>query len=243
MKNAFLFFVLIIIIGIAGCSKPGNNGYTKLHIKPMFGAKQLFLDSTYQSPDNRFYYFNDFEFFISHIKFIKADGSSIEVGQLIYDSAGLAQPRIYPLNNPTGSFVAIQFSIGLDSIQDAVYPSTDSNSPLYVNNGMYWNSSLEYVFVKLSGNGDIVNPAMQSIGYHVGTAPYYRTVTLTKSFSTSDNTQTDLNLNVDVQQLFWGNANRIDITNQSQTVTNTTVNPATAVQFINDFSTIFSFSN
>jgi hypothetical protein len=245
MRNVFILILIIAVIGISSCHKNSSQGSLKLQINPMFGSKQMRLDSTYQSPDGKYYYFSDMQFFMSHIKFIRADGSSVEVSPLIYvglDDTANTMP-VFTLNNPIGSFVSIQFSIGVDSIQDTVSPSTDPSNPQASNNNMNWGTQLQYVFVKLEGSGDTVNPPLQSIGYHVGTQPYYKTVVLTKSFSTSESSQTTLILNADLQKLFWGSSGAINVLNQSQVLTNTTTNPALAAQFITDFTTIFSFNN
>jgi hypothetical protein len=242
MRSFYIFIVSLSLMTFFSCSKPKSApGSLKLKFNPMFGSNQMRMDSTYLAPDGRYYYFSDFRLYLSHIKFVRADGSSVEVSPLIFiglnDTTG-TQPT-FTLNNPTGIFSSIQFSIGLDSAQDNSFPSTDAGSPLYSDNNMYWNSTIQYVFVILEGFADTVNPPLKSIGYHIGTAPYYRTVTLNKTFSTSVSAQTILVLNADIQKLFWG-TNAINILNPSETLTNTTTNPLLANKFINDFTTVFS---
>jgi hypothetical protein len=242
MRKVLFVSLIAALAVLSSCHHDSTNGYLKLQLSPMFGSNKLILDSTYQSPDGRYYYFSKYQMFLSHIKFIRTDGSSVEVSPLVYfglnDSTSIT-PTV-SLTNPTGSFTAVQFSIGVDSIQNNAAQSTDPNNPQYVGNDMNWGPSLQYVFAKLEGSADTVNPPLQSIGYHVGTNIYYTTFTITKSFSTSAGSQTTLVLNADFQKLFYGGTNPINILDPSQQVTNTTVNPALAQKFITDLSTIFS---
>lgn len=245
MRKVLFFSLIAALTVLSSCHHDSTSGYLKLQLNPMFGSNKLILDSTYQSPDGRYYYFSKYQMFLSHIKFIRTDGSSVEVSPLVYfglnDSTSIT-PTV-TLTNPTGSFTAVQFSIGVDSIQNNAAQSIDPNDPQYVGNDMNWGPTLKYVFVKLEGSADTVNPTVHPIGfgYHVGTAQYYTTFTINKSFSTSASSQTTLVLNADFQKLFYGGTNAINILDPSQQVTNTTVNPALAHKFITDLSTIFSF--
>ena len=242
MRKVLFFSLIAALAVLSSCHHDSTNGYLKLQLNPMFGSNKLILDSTYQSPDGRYYVFTNYQMFLSHIKLIRTDGSSVEVSPIVYfglnDSTSIT-PTV-SLTNPTGSFTAVQFSIGIDSIQNNYPQSADPSNPLYVGNSMNWSTSLKYVFAKLEAYADTVNPPLQSIGYHVGTDPYYTTFTITKSFSTSTSSQTTLVLNADFQKLFYGGTNPINILDPSQQVTNTTVNPALAQKFITDLSTIFS---
>lgn len=239
----FLFFALVMTAFALSSCRHDTNGYLRLQLNPMFGSNPMRLKTTYQSPDGRYYYFSRYQMFLSHIKLIRTDGSSVEVSPLVYfglnDSSSVTP--IVTITNPTGTFTAVQFSIGVDSIQENATESSDPNNPQFADNDMYWGTFLQYVFVKMEGAADTVTPPIQSISYHIGTQPYYTTVTINKSFSTSASTPTTLVLNADFQKLFYGRSNTINILDPMQTFTNTTRYPTLAQKFIIDLQAIFSF--
>jgi hypothetical protein len=240
MKKAYLLALAVVIL-ISSCHKPSNQGNIVLKFNPMFGPNNLMLNTQYQSPDGRYYNFEDFKFFISHIKLIHSDNSSVEVSAVQYISLDDSYTLSIPMSCPQGTYTGIQFYIGLDSVQDAVSPdATDTGSPVFVNHYMTWGiSSLEYVFVQIDGlAGGNANPT-SPMEYHVGTSPYYTaSPVLAKSFSVSGGGQTVITLTAQVQNIFYNSPGAINVL--TNPVTQTTDNPALAHTFISDFSQIFS---
>jgi hypothetical protein len=211
----------------------------------MFGSENLVLNKIYSTPDGKYYYFTRFMLYLSHIKLVRSNGSMVEVNPLYYLGAQDSTTLSIPLSDSLGSFTGIQFSIGVDSIQDSAYPYTGSSADLIdgINNQMYWDSARKYVFVILEGAGDQNNPPQQAIEYHVGTNPYYTTVQLTYPFSVAVGKQTTLMLNTNIEQIFYGSSGSINVLTDPYTeTTGSTYYANLAHTFMTDFSQTFSIS-
>jgi hypothetical protein len=244
MRKIVPLLLVIGLIAMWSCKKPApaTGSSLKLQLNPMFGGVPMKLNTTYQSPDGKYYFFDVLNIYLSHIKLIQANGAAVEVNPVVYisinDSAN-ATPVIN-LTAATGSFTAVQFSIGLDSAQDNTPPTSNISSPYYDDGVRYWGSPLNYVFIELAGYGDTAAIPVRGIGYHVGTAPYYTTVTIPKAISLTGSSQTTLVLNMDLQRLFYGGTNPINVMIQSEDITSTSPNPALCQQFVTNMDSSFS---
>jgi len=248
MRKILMWFMIVGVVAINSCHKPRNNqGGLTLKINPMFGSHAFALNQVFEAPDGKYYNFANYKFYLSHIKLVHSDGSTVEVSPVTYFSADDSRTWDITLANTPGSYTGIRFNIGLDSAQDATTPdavTTDSLNPYWGNNYTYWgNAALQYVFVQVDGYGDTVaNPTTSSIiEYHVGTQANYTVVaSLAKNFSTATNTQTVLNVNADLQKVFYNSPDTGVINILTTPVTQTTDNPALAHTFITYFPKIFS---
>jgi hypothetical protein len=240
------FIGLTFIVGLlilASCSRHNDNNQSSLtlSINPMFGSNAMSLNHTYEAPDHKYYNFSNFKFYLSHIKLVHSDASTVEVCPIAYFSADDSRTWNISLTNTAGSYVGIQFNIGLDSTQNSMPVSIDSTNPLYANNFTTWGSkSLQYVFVQLDGYADTVSNPSNIITYHVGTNVNYTSApVLAKNFSVNSSTQT-LTLNADLQKVFYNAADTGVINIFVNPITQTTDHPALAHTFITEFPQIFS---
>jgi hypothetical protein len=250
MRKIATLLLVIVLIAFASCHKPGRQGSLRLAFNPMFGASNLYLNKTYEAPDGKYYNFGALMLYMSHIKLIRSDGSMIEVKSLAYLSLSDSADMSIPLSEVQGSFTGMQFSIGLDSIQDNSNPAsyTDTSNPLSVNNGMYWpGNGLDYVFLVLVGHADNNTTPQNPIEYLAGTSAYYTTVQVKKSFTLTSGSRTVLTLNADIQKIFYGNANAINVLTDPYTEAQTTGSDANNVPystlahtFMTNFSETFS---
>ncbi len=242
MQRLIAIISLCVILTMTSCHR--NPGTVKIQVKPMFGNLAYQKYTTYSCPNGQNYKFSMFKMFLSHIKLVRTDNSTVEIDPLVYIDADSADHLYVPeASVPSGSYKGIQLGIGIDSIQD----NTDPNSytqvtpdPLnpYNNYDMYWTTTLKYVFVRLEGDLDSANGQFGTLFlYHVGTNPYYTTISVNKNFSVSDGSQTVLNLNTDLQKLFYGISNPLL---PSELVTQTSDNLPLAQKFITDFGQTFS---
>ena len=176
-KVIILSFIIGIMI-LSSCGGPHSSASLSLKFNPVFGSNTLRLGNTYQTPwpYNEYYNFSKLKFFLSHVKLVRADASTVEVSPLVYISLDDSTTFSIPLGDSIGSYTALRFSIGVDSAQDSYDISNPTNlSPSYPLNqaDMFWGSSQRYVFVKMDVETDTISGLTQSDGlaYHIGTAP------------------------------------------------------------------------
>jgi hypothetical protein len=234
--------VLAVCVLAISCKKPAGAGTAslRLQLNPMFGGMPMRLGSTYSTPDGRYYYFNYFAVTLSHIRLIHADGSYVEVNAAAYinlNDSTEAMP-VVSLTNIAGTYTAVRFSIGLDSVQDNTLDNGDPSSPFYAN--LYWGASLKYVFLELDGLADTSRVPLNGISYLIGSKAYYTTITLSKPFTLTANSPETIVLNMDLRSVFYGGANPINALDPAQDVTGNPVNAPVAQKFITNMDASFS---
>ena len=213
MRNVLVLLFLIGMMILSSCGGHPKQSSLTLKFNPMFGSNVLRLGNTYETPSpyNEYYNFSKLKFFLSHIKLVRANATTVEVSPLVYVSLDDSSTFSIPLGDSLGSYTALQFSIGVDSTQDSYDITNPTNpNPSYPLNeaDMYWGLAQRYVFVKMDVETDTISSLTQSDGlaYHIGTAPYYTTVTINfnQPLTVSGNTKSAINLTADFQKIFTG---------------------------------------
>ena len=243
MRKLFILVLVIGIVGLSSCGSPKPNNQGKLVIKfnPMMGSNTITLKQVYPCLDGNNYNFQDFKFFLSHIKLMYTNGDSVEVEPMAYFSLDDPACMSISISAPAGSYKGIRFNIGLDPTQDAMPQNmADTTNPLSYSHYMTWgDTAKKFVFTYVDGYADNTSSPQASFEYHVGTTPYYTTApVLAKNFSVTGGTQT-LVLNAQMQNIFYGSSSSINVATQNYTETGSSNDPL-AFQFINDFSQTFS---
>ena len=247
MPKAIILSVIIGIMILSSCGGPHNSASLSLKFNPLFGSSALRLGNTYQTPApyNEYYNFSKVKFFLSHVKLVRADASTVEVNPLIYVSLDDSTTSSIPLGDSIGSYTALRFSIGVDSAQDNYDISNPSNlNPSYPLNqaDMFWGLSQRYVFVKMDVETDTIANLTQADGlaYHIGTAPYYTAVQINFSqpFIVSSSAHSVINLTADFQKIFTG-ATGVNPMVEHGTMTSGN-NDTLAFQFMSNLSKSFS---
>ena len=247
MLKAIVISFIIGIMILSSCGGPHNPASLTLKFNPMFGSGTLRLGNTYQTPApyNEYYNFSKLKFFLSHIKLVRADASTVEVSPLVYVSLDDSTTFSIPLGDSIGSYTALRFSIGVDSTQDSYDITNPTNpNPSYPLNeaDMYWGLSQRYVFVKMDVETDTISSLTQSNGlaYHIGTAPYYTTVSINfnQPFTVSANGNSVINFTADFQKIFTGSKG-INPMVEHGTMTSGN-NDTLAFQFMSNLSKSFS---
>lgn len=178
---SFLFF-------ISSCKKeehiehaseidPNKKGYITIALDNKVGDLGLVLDSPfYTNSFGQNYAISKFDYFISNIVFVNADGSNYVIPQdssyfLIKEN--VSSSLNIKLRIPEGNYVGLKFTIGVDSLRNTK-PASERQGVLDVGGaaaGMYWTWNSGYIFLKLEGTYD--DPAdsiltRSPLTYHIG---------------------------------------------------------------------------
>ena len=238
MKKSVPFAVAIMLLLFAACKRDDNSATTlKLTITPKWGTNDLQLQNAY-AVNGGYMKFESFGMYLSHIKLVRTDNTEVEVDSallLIY-SAG---SQTYNLKAVAGSYKAVKFGIGLDSVQNKISPSTvPDNDPVYANNLLYWDQNRKHLFVQMEGAaGTSANSLNSVFFYHIGFDSMYRSATVSKNFTISEGQPMTLDLRADVSQVFTG-ANGVNVI--TDPATHTSDYPAVAHKVADTFTQIFS---
>jgi hypothetical protein len=235
MRKASVLIIAGSLLFLASCHK--DAGTFTIKFQPKFGSADLKLNTTYSTPDGKYLSFSSFGMYLSHIKLVKTDNSTVEV-----DSAVLFvyadNSYMMNLKAVNGSYKGIQFGIGLDSAQNRISPANvPSNDPVYYNNALWWDVPRYHLFTQMEGHSGTTSSLNSIFFYHVGTDSVYRSAYVTKSFSIADGQATSLVLNTDLRQIFYG-ANAVNVF--TDPATHSTDYPAVAKTVADAFTQSFS---
>ena len=231
---------------LSACKKPGPTTFT-LKLRAKYGSQSFALGTPNTDAAGRVIILSNLEFYLSHIKLIHSDGSTVNVADValfsFYDSTGLS----VTVKNIEGNFTGISFACGLDSLEN---DTTNANlylppNPLSANYAMY-RPMLDYQFEELEGKWDAANIAYANmrygLNYHIYSNRAYRQTVLNKSFSVSGSPCT-LTMYLDVAQIF-NNAitgSTINIVTEPYCSSSPADNPDILPVFANNFSNSFTF--
>jgi hypothetical protein len=203
------WLVAVAAVGFAGwrlhlASQPME---VALHFHPFVGGEPLiFNEVRYANPGGggRFKV-RDFQFFLSNIRLVGADGAYIEPDSyhlVRFDGEG-PDFVIVLRGVPRRNYERVEFGIGVDA---AANGSLASRGDLDPNSRMAWSWEVGYKFVLFEGalmRGDASTPLV----YHVGFAENYRPVTMVLRGQPLEGRSARLDFRVDLLRLFQGSTN------------------------------------
>lgn len=165
------------------------------------GSGLVFDTILYTNAAGNNYSVNRLQYYISNIKLLRSDGSKINLPGVHYIDARLSEKNKLEFNNPTtGSFVGLEFLIGLDSITN----QTGALPNILDNTAMAWPVPMGggYHFMKMEGY--FMNLG-SSFGYamHLGrNANVVNAFVQNKSFTIEQNKSNQLTLRMNLNEWY-----------------------------------------
>lgn len=172
----------VFILGCKDDNEPGTDpvvaGSLHLDFDNVVGNEDLKLNTqTYQNSSGESFTVSLFNYYISNIELLKADGSSFVVPQdssyfLIRESNEASQKAT--INNvPVGEYTGVRFIIGVDSTRSVADPSKrkgilDTFSGPTNEEAMYWDWNPGYIFMKMEGGSPAATSPNGRYYYHIG---------------------------------------------------------------------------
>jgi len=236
MRRSFLYlsiFTAVLTAGFLACNTndpeavrpPARFGLDFINV---VGNQPLQLGTVaYTNASGELFTPTNFNYFVSNIRLIRTDGSAWVVPQdssyFLIRQTNPASQKIMLNNVPVGSYKAVSFVLGVDSLRStadiskrtgALDPAVDHTGA----NGMYWSWNSGYIFMKLEGTSPSVPrdaTGRSNFRYHIGyfggrdTKTINNLKTITVPFGT-DATQVDpfrqptVQIQADVLTIFDG---------------------------------------
>jgi len=169
------------------------------------GRKLVLNDSTYTNPTGEVYTLTMCKYYISNIAFIRPDGTVVNIEDT-YHLVNEAKPSslTYKINAvPPGSYSAIKFMIGVDSLQNVSGAQGGELDPI---NAMFWDWNTGYIMAKIEGRSAAAPDG--EITYHIGgfagnTSSLRRaTINLPHPLEVAANTQPTINIDANIGEWF-----------------------------------------
>jgi hypothetical protein len=244
MKFAHICCVAALLF-MASCKKDESNS-VNLKFAATYKSAPLALSPATVSDDSlNVVKYEELNFLLSHIQLVKQDNSVVKLADVSYlDFVDASNSSSFSYTDiPVGTYKALQFSIGLDSLQNEEDPSEISESDPR-QKAQYW-GWLKYVFLKVEGKANIANSGTanfsQLLLFHVGSDPLYRTITVNGPIEIKAGNNS-LPVNFDLHKLFFG-PQPVDIKVYDQSYTHsekTSASYQTAVDLADNIQQAFS---
>lgn len=124
------------------------------------------FDSTYQNHFGEAFKVRSFKYYISHLRFVYADGKtvSVSVAPHLINEADSSSKHIN-LSAPQGNITSVQFLLGIDSVTNTSGVQTGDLDPT---KGMFWIWNTGYIMAKLEGSSPQSKAPAKQYSYDVG---------------------------------------------------------------------------
>ena len=180
----FLLALCAIIFTFSSCNDKkdpepdATPGVLALQFSHKAGAADFNFGTDYTNAVGETLRFTMFNYFISNVKLVRADGSMHVFNQdssyfCIRHEAGKSNYEAKLRNLPVGKYTHVEFTIGVDSLRSASDISKRQGvlDPAEGAKGMYWAWNSGYIFVKCEGTSPQITPdtlGNQRFRYHIG---------------------------------------------------------------------------
>lgn len=188
-----LFGLLFALSGLIACQTqndvPTSVGSLQLTFDNRVGSNDLALGTgTYQNKAGEAFTVTRFDYFVSNIRLLRADGSAYTVPQddsyfLVREADPTSQ--VITLNNvPAGDYTQLEFMVGVDSLRNTadISKRTGILDPAGSHtSGMYWDWNSGYIHLKLEGTSPqapLDATGNRNFRYHIGLFGGYQARTL-----------------------------------------------------------------
>jgi hypothetical protein len=201
-----------------------------LKVNHLANGQKLSLETIIVNNNGERYNINNLRYYMGKIRLVRNDNTEISVEnpyQLVID--GKSEYQLGAID--TGSYKAIRFGLGVDSLNNHKDPTTYPKShPLALQSpSMFWTWNTGYIFMKLEGSVDTTQAQTQvfndfsfksSLVMHLGKDYFYREVELPIVLDISKQAATieiDLNVekllqNIDIRKFnFTHSGSRSDV--------------------------------
>ncbi len=223
----WLFPLGLALIGLAwGCSDddggqnpPPDETDLTLNFRATYGGAPLVMatDTTeaYAYEDGMEALFLTFQFYISHVTLLQADGASVEVlpvelvafNDLQTEAEAQQGVAVKIEDVPTGAYSGIRFWLGVDTvINRTMRPQNfQIGHPLTQN---YWSWATGYIYASIEGRADLGDGAgFSGISYHAGNDDtFYREMTFDQALDLNNAEGGAVDFKVDLRRVLVGDS-------------------------------------
>ena len=238
-----LAIIFILAISISSCKKEDSDGPgdVKVSFEYVFGSNALpwAINQTMLHPKTGdSLTFTTFAFYLTNVRLQNEDGSWWEEADSYHIiCAACDDASSFTLQNvPKGTYVAMEYTLGVDSTRNVSGAQTGALSPA---NGMFWDWNTGYIMLKAEGSSP--QSSTGAFTFHLGGFSGANNIVTKKATDFFGN---DLTVNADdtPELVFLANPARLWHSSPSVSVTNTIHMPgAAATAMATDFYSNISF--
>lgn len=159
------FLCLLILQPLFAIARPIVSGKLHISIENVFDGEPLKLNErVYRTSAGDSIIISNYKYYISNIKLATVAGKEFEVPEsyfLVNESR--SSSKKFDIELPEGTYSAIRFMIGVDSLHNVSGAQTDALDPI---NAMFWDWNTGYIMGKLEGR--LNNVEQTEYSFHIG---------------------------------------------------------------------------
>ncbi len=164
--------IACVLFVLASCQKEDELiqkeiSSVKLHFSHQVSGQHLVYGNVYTNPLGENFSVSKFKYYISKIRLenIPAGNHSTEDENYFLVDDGQVSSKTISFNTETGTYNAVSFLIGVDSIRNVSGVQTGALDPA---NDMFWTWNSGYIMAKLEGFSPSSTLVNNEIEYHIG---------------------------------------------------------------------------
>ncbi len=193
-----------LMVAMLFCLNVWCKGKFTLYLHHYVKDKIVQFDTlNYMNELGQSYIITKFKYYIGNISFISKNGINTISKDYFLINEEDSQSKILNFNNiPAGSYTGIQFTLGVDSIDNCSGAQSGALDPA---NGMFWAWNTGYIFLKLEGKSPHSSSTGNMLEYHIGgyKSPYncIRQIRLNFNLQSDFKEDKEIHLKVDIAEI------------------------------------------
>jgi len=204
--------VLLLLLSSTGCEDDEpqqSKANLTFNFTSLFGEEPLMmLSRNYEYEDSMDIQLQLFQFYLTDVKLLKADGSSVAVPDVaiinfgdVYDAEAAERGKDFTLEVPTGDYTGVSFGVGVEESLNKKSPSDyEVGHPLTEN---YWGPQTGYIFFKFEANGDLEPDGdfSETVTLHIGGDDNFTPFSFNQPFTLAENGTETISFEVDLRRI------------------------------------------
>lgn len=165
--SPFILVFFLILNHESGYSQQAKSNAIEINFTHYVGNEVLTLDSViYKNALNQEFSVTRFKYYITNIVFSRKEGKPVTYNNyFLIDEEKPDSKKIVLENIPGGEYVSVNFTVGVDSIDNCSGAQSGALDPI---NGMFWTWNTGYIFMKLEGISEFSAAPNAMLEYHIG---------------------------------------------------------------------------
>jgi hypothetical protein len=168
MVRSLIYRILFIAALVAAMSfSPPGNARLIIQFENYAGDNPLALDSvSYKNTFNQSYKVTMFKYYVGNFHLMNNKGKEfVSNGYFLISQEDKNSMQISINNIPIGEYTAVDFTLGIDSIDNCSGAQSGALDPI---NGMFWTWNSGYIFLKMEGISSASNSTGKRLEFHIG---------------------------------------------------------------------------
>ena len=182
-----IILLCCVVLGVLGSRQPASAQGRSVQLDftvMVHGKSDVVGSGRYTNRIGQTFTLSAVKYYLGHLTLERADGSGhFLADHVLIDAEDSTSGRVTLRDVPSGTYPALTFMVGVDSIHNTGGPLEGALDPL---NGMYWTWATGFIFVKVEGSSPSSTQPKNVLEYHLGgfAHPYQNMRWVTLRFTT-----------------------------------------------------------